>query len=207
MAEEYRHRVPRILDAHRRAQEEMRENARLASDLYRQAVELLVEQGVRHTFWVDRVLLTASLPLTFPLHLGEFWHPKKALSRFFEKTQDTYLCRTLEGSDTPAVLITANNGDPTRARVLEIGLTDSNEVMLFKYKIPSIVCTPDHPKYSLIDPAVGSHGQTLRGRYKELAAPGPDDFKDYFAIIEALRAPNPDARNMRFGFLPAIKGL
>lgn len=181
-----------------------------------EAVDFLNREGHVGTFYVNRVFSFMLFPIILLARLGDMSPVSRAHQRFLQYDQATYICRILkeDGLQTPIVLF-ANDGDPSRAKSLQIGAINTTEYLHidkhFGRTDALVLCTETDPRFPNIAPAPGYTGSRFDGSSARVVrAALLDDLQDYSKLLSTLeglgKETEPKVRlpfiRPLFGYLP-----
>lgn len=175
------------------AQQEAVRTQGLATDLWKDAVELLSREGYTHTYRANVAMSIAFLPLSILMRLNVLYPLAGALKRFFQYDQATYICRPLEQKGLKAqIMLFADHGNPKAARVLQLGLWDTMEYLQVSERYHGVeavvLCTEEDPRFNTIEPTINFHGSRFDGqRAKIVGSATPLELEDYRKLLAALK--------------------
>lgn len=196
MSAEFGQRLSRIIKEQQATQQEQRQMSEACRQLRGDAESLLRERGRKHVYIANRVFDFAMLPLAVLVRAGELTPLTRAHRRFLETSEASYFGCVLQETDTSVgAMVFANDGDPARARQIQIGMWNGDEVMLLNGSRGVIAYIEDSPHFAVIEPSINFHGTRFDGRkYKEHHSATVADAEKYRELMAILRQPPPNAR-------------
>lgn len=190
MAGEYQSHTPSLVQEQAAGRTIQQRATELVRQLHQDAEALLVDKGRCHTYWGGVAIHVMMLPL-MPLKLPEFMPLQRAHRRFMEINQARYIGRPTENGDS-GVLLMADDGDPRRARRMQLEIWDGNELLVLDNASGRIGVIEGDPRYDAIEPSINFHGTRNfdHKRFKYLRGATEEDAEKYQELIGFLRDPN-----------------
>lgn len=168
------------------------------SNTFFKAVNLLENDSDTHIYLAGRVADLAMLPIT----AIQRWHlalsPTTAFRRFLKYSEGKYLAYKVgdeKKSYTPYLF--ADHGDPIRSSRIELGVLESNELMVFQWGQPNICATRDNPSYIGL-PTMGDYSRVDNTKYRPSRQASSEDIEKYTEILDVLK--NPPSNSVRLKF-------
>lgn len=183
----------------------------LAATLKDKSVELLSKEGHTHTFYADRIMGLAVLPITIlaRVKLSEIYPLQRAVQRFLQIDQATYIIRFVtEGNRKEPIMLFADDGNPNKASSIQIGAWHSTEYLHIDTRSgraePLVLCTLEDPRFSNIPNTDTSSGARFDGsRAKILRVASESDMQDYTKLFTTLKGLDHEAEPVVS--LPSLK--